>query len=69
MEEVTTMRDQDQAATPSRSLQRLAEEVRASRLLMRQRLSQVSGAEPGDQGTGPSGQLRPLSRLFADLCD
>lgn len=58
------MGDQDQATTPSPSLERLAEEVRTSRLLMRRRLHQVSADEPADRGTG---QLRPLARLFADL--
>ena len=64
------MSDQDWPVTPPRSLQRrLAEEVQASRLLMRERLSEARRVEPADRETGPSGKLGPLSRIFADLCN
>ncbi len=61
------MLEQEQATRPSATLQRLVQEVQARRLLMRERVRQLAGAEPVDNGLRPVCLFGPLYRLFSDL--
>ena len=56
------MLDREQATVPSPKLQRLTDEIRTSRLLMRERIRQAAGAEPA-----ASRRLLSLHRLLYDL--
>jgi hypothetical protein len=58
------MLEQQQAPVPSPKLQRLTEEIRTSRLLMRERIRQAAGAAPA---ASPVRRLVSLRRLFYDL--